>query len=126
MKKLAVSLTILLLIFGASVIAIAEEETKVPFSAVKSSCYDQIDMSEAEFSLLDIGKNCVKESWLEENLSETEESQEKTDNNTEKESTNGVQELKKNVKQVFHDSMGETVNWGDKPKTLKEINLVDP
>ncbi|MBS3792671.1 hypothetical protein KGY77_08525 [Candidatus Bipolaricaulota bacterium] len=73
MKKIAVTLTVILLIFGASVIA--EEEVKVPFSAVKSSCYGQIDMSKAEFLLSEIGKDCVKDSWLEENLSKREDKQ---------------------------------------------------
>lgn len=68
MKKITVLLAILLLIFSVSVIA--EKEIKVPFSAVKSSCYGQIDMSKAEFLLSDIGEDCVQESWLEANLTE--------------------------------------------------------
>ena len=87
MRKIAVILTILLLTFGASVAA--EKNVKVPFNAVKSSCYGQIDMSKAEFSLLDIGKNCVKESWLEENLTRDKtKSGGETDLNTEEENTN--------------------------------------
>ncbi len=68
MRKIVVSLTILLIIFGASVIG--EEEIKVPFSAVKSSCYGQIDMSKEEFLLSDIGEECVTKSWFDANLEE--------------------------------------------------------
>lgn len=71
MKKVVLSLVISLLIFGG--LAIAAEEVKVPLDAVKSSCYGQIDMTKAEFSLLEIGKKCVKDSWLEENLSQNNE-----------------------------------------------------
>lgn len=38
---------------------------KVPFSAVKSSCYDQLDMTKAEFLPLEIGRECISEKWLE-------------------------------------------------------------
>ncbi|MBS3788976.1 hypothetical protein KGY79_12380 [Candidatus Bipolaricaulota bacterium] len=65
MRKIAVILTILLLTFGGCVIA--NDEVKVPLSAIKSSCYDQIDMSKAEFPLSRVGRECVKERWLEEN-----------------------------------------------------------
>ena len=76
MRKIVVTLIVLLLIFSVSVIA--EEDVKVPFSAVKSSCYGQIDMSKAEFLLSEIGEECVTESWLEENLSQ-EENKSKTE-----------------------------------------------
>jgi len=76
LRKIVVTLIVLLLIFSVSVIA--EEDVKVPFSAVKSSCYGQIDMSKAEFLLSEIGEECVTESWLEENLSQ-EENKSKTE-----------------------------------------------
>lgn len=40
---------------------------KVPFSAVKSNCYDQLDMTKAEFLPSQIGRECISEKWLEEN-----------------------------------------------------------
>ncbi|MBS3788985.1 hypothetical protein KGY79_12425 [Candidatus Bipolaricaulota bacterium] len=40
---------------------------KVPFSAVKSSCYDQVDMTKAEFLPSEIEKECISDEWLEEN-----------------------------------------------------------
>jgi len=70
MRKLALTLTLLVFLSGLIVgSAVAEEEVKVPFDAVKSSCYGQIDMSKAEFPLPEIGKECVEEDWLEANLS---------------------------------------------------------
>lgn len=129
MKKVAALLTVLLLIFGTSVIAIAEEETKVPFSAVKSSCYGQIDMSKSKFLLSEVGKECVDEEWLEENLSETEGTEGDTDteegdvNKEEKESSE-LEELKVNIERILHDEMGKTVNWGDNQKTFKGMDLI--
>jgi len=50
------------------------EYLKVPFSAVKSSCYGQIDMSKAKFPLSEVGEGCVNQYWLKENLpSDSEE-----------------------------------------------------
>lgn len=70
MKKIAVLLTIFVVTCGASVIA--EDEVKVPFSAIKSSCYGEIDMSRAEFPLSEVGEECVSKDWLEENKPEEE------------------------------------------------------
>jgi|GEM_PF-3379532 len=50
--------------------AIGQEEPMVPFSAIKSSCYGEIDMSKAEFALSKVGEECVKENWLEANFSQ--------------------------------------------------------
>lgn len=66
MKKVTIAILILTLAFGSQ--ALASEEIKVPFSAIKSSCYGKIDMSKSEFALSEIGEECVSESWLEENL----------------------------------------------------------
>ncbi|MFB6290496.1 MAG: hypothetical protein ABEJ25_02060 [Candidatus Bipolaricaulia bacterium] len=59
-------MVISLLIFGG--LAIAAEEVDVPLEAVKSSCYGEVDMTKAEFPLSEVGKECVKDDWLEENL----------------------------------------------------------
>lgn len=80
MKKVVLSLVISLLIFGGLAIA---EEVKVPLEAVKSSCYGEIDMTKAEFTLSEVGKECVKDDWLEANLSQG--SQQQQAENTEKE-----------------------------------------
>ncbi|MFP3953127.1 MAG: hypothetical protein ACLFVS_03255 [Candidatus Acetothermia bacterium] len=121
MKKVAFLLSIFVFIFGAFVAA--GEEVKVPFSAVKTSYYEQIDMSKAEFLLSEIGKDCVIESWLEENLSEKESQVEETKaTNKDEEEPSNSSELEKNVKQVFYDVMGKTVNWENKPETIKEFD----
>ncbi|MBS3788522.1 hypothetical protein KGY79_10060 [Candidatus Bipolaricaulota bacterium] len=90
MRKIAVILTILLLAFGASVAA--EKDVKVPFSAIKSSCYDQIDMSKAEFPLSKVGKECVMEDWLEANLSKPSTEDSHTKGKTTKSVTDRLQE----------------------------------
>lgn len=59
----------IMLIFSAPLVA-NTEEVKVPFEAIKSSCYGEIDMTKAEFPLSEVGKECVQEDWLEENLLE--------------------------------------------------------
>ena len=128
MKKIVLSLVILLFIFGG--LAIGAEGVKVPFNAVKSSCYNQIDMSKAEFSLLEIGKKCVKDSWLEENLSQNNEKVEsekpkKTEEQSSNSQTSELEALKQNTRQILNEVMGETVNWGDNQKTLKEIDLIE-
>jgi hypothetical protein len=115
----------LLLIFGGLVVS--AEEVKVPLGAIKSSCYNQIDMSKAEFSLLDIGKMCVKDSWLEENLSEREAEETepaKAESSEETEASSEKQKLSNNVKQIFYDVMGKTVNWEGKPETIREFSLI--
>ena len=50
MKKVALLLVILLLVSGSLVTA--AEEVKVPFDAIKPSCYGEIDMTKAEFLYL--------------------------------------------------------------------------
>lgn len=70
MKKVALLLVTFLLIFGG--LAISAEELKVPFEEIKSSCYGEVDMTKAEFPLSEVGKECVQEDWLEENLPEEE------------------------------------------------------
>lgn len=126
MKKTSVLLVIFLLVFGS--LALATDEVKVPFSAVKSSCYDQIDMSKAEYSLLEIGKKCVKQSWLNSNLSEKTKSKEtegaEKTNTTEGKVGEEREELEKNVKQTFYNIFGETVNWEGKPETIREFELI--
>lgn len=52
-----------------------EEELKVPFSAIRSSCYGEIDMTKADFSLSEVGEKCVKKEWLEKNKPEPTESE---------------------------------------------------
>ena len=56
-------------------VAMSQEEVKVPFSAVKSSCYGEIDMSKAEFALSEVGEKCVKKEWLEKNKPEPKKSE---------------------------------------------------
>ena len=73
MKKVALLLVVFLLIFGS--FAISAEEVKVPFRAIKSICYSEIDMSKAEFALSEVGEKCVKKEWLEENKPEPKESE---------------------------------------------------
>lgn len=70
MKKIALSLVVLLLIFGG--VTITAEKKEVPLEAIKSNCYGEIDMTKSEFPLSEVGEECVQEDWLEENLSEEE------------------------------------------------------
>ncbi len=126
MKKAIVIVLILFLFTGTVTFA---EEVKVPFKAVKSSCYSQIDMSKAEFSLMEIGKKCVKDSWLEENLTKEETQVEETktteaEPTEESETSSEKRELTENVKQLFYEVMGKTVNWEDKPETIREFSLI--
>ncbi|MBS3788753.1 hypothetical protein KGY79_11220 [Candidatus Bipolaricaulota bacterium] len=117
MRKVAITLTIFILLFGLVVVStVAEEEVKVPFEAVKTSCYYYIDLSKAEYFLSEISKNCVKSSWLEANLSE--------EDTQAGEETNENKKINKNVKQLFYDVMGKTVNWKNKPETIKEFDLM--
>lgn len=81
MKKTVLLFVISLAILGG--FATLAEEVEVPFEVVKSSCYDEIDMTKSEFPLSKVGKECVKEDWLEENLSEDEHQTEKTKENQE-------------------------------------------
>jgi len=67
MKKVIITTLLLVLVIG--LLAIGAEEVMVPFSEIKSSCYGEIDMTKAEFPLSDVGKECVSDSWLEDNLS---------------------------------------------------------
>lgn len=68
MKKVALSLVAFLLILGG--LAISAEEVEVPFEAIKSSCYGEIDMTKAEFPLSEVSEECVQEEWLEANFSQ--------------------------------------------------------
>ena len=68
MEKAASLLVVFLLISGG--IALSAEEVKVPFSSIKPSCYGKIDISSTEFPLSEVGKDCVVEEWLGENLNE--------------------------------------------------------
>ena len=80
---------VLLLVLGVAPGAIGREEVKVPFSAIKPSCYGEIDISKVEFALSEVGRKCVTESWLEENLTEDVTKQPK-DKKTSKETKNRI------------------------------------
>jgi len=73
-RKKGLVVLVLALVLAFAQCAIGQEEVTVPFSAIKSSCYGEIDMSKAEFALSEVGEECVSEDWLEDNL--TEEGQE--------------------------------------------------
>jgi len=73
MKKVTLLLVISLLVFGG--LAQTAEELRVPLSAVKSSCYGEIDMTKAEFPLSEVGAECVSEDWLEKNQPAPQDSQ---------------------------------------------------
>jgi hypothetical protein len=68
MAKVASLLVVFLLIFGG--LAVSAEDLEVPFGSIKPSCYGKIDVSSTEFPLSEVGKDCVVEEWLEENLNE--------------------------------------------------------
>ncbi len=70
-EALIVFVLVLGLVFAQGVIG-EEEKLKVPFSAIKSGCYGEIDMSKAEFSLSEIGGECINEDWLKEHKSKQE------------------------------------------------------
>src|SRR6056297_3348728 len=66
---------VIILIFGLiTTISIvqASEEVKVPFSAIKSICYMKVDISKSEFSLSEVGRQCVSEDWLYKNAPKQE------------------------------------------------------
>lgn len=62
MKRVISLLVISLLISGG--LAISAEEVMVPLEAVKSTCFDEIDMSKTEFPLTKLNQGCVREDWL--------------------------------------------------------------
>ena len=68
MRKITLILVIIIFLFGGS--ALAEKEVNVPFGAIKPSCYGKLDMTKTEFFLSEVGKECVIEEWLEENIFE--------------------------------------------------------
>lgn len=74
MKRTTLAILILLLAVGT--LASAAEKTKVPFSAIKPSCYGEIDMAKEEFVLSEVGKECVIEEWLDKNAPEEKSSSE--------------------------------------------------
>mgnify|MGYP006280444085 CR=1 FL=1 len=84
MRKYVLATLALILTIGF--FTLGAEEVMVPFRAIKSSCYGKIDMTKAEFPLSEVGKECVQNDWLEENLSEEEaqaqESEEVAEGNT--------------------------------------------
>ena len=70
MRKYVLATLALILTIGF--FTLGAEEVMVPLGAIKSSCYSEIDMTKTEFPLPEIGRECVTESWVEENLSQKE------------------------------------------------------
>lgn len=89
-KATAIWISFLLLGLIFTPTFIQAEEVKVPFGAVKPSCYGKIDMSKAEFSLSEIGKECVTENWLRENKPKEEDPSEETTQTENKDYTTRV------------------------------------
>jgi len=124
MKKIAVILALLLVTFGASVKA--EDEVKVPLSAVKTSCYGQIDISKAEFALSEIGKECVVEQWIKENDPKGDFSkQERKDENGEDE-TVIIKDNKIVYKGNFVLNKGEEKTFENKIITVEGDVVIKP
>lgn len=65
MKKATIAILILTLAIGT--LGLASEKTKVPLSAIEHDCYNEIDISKAEFFLSEVGKECVIDRWLNKN-----------------------------------------------------------
>lgn len=120
MSKRAVVIVFLVFVMAFLQLGIAQKaEVEVPLDEIKPSCYGKIDMSETEFLLSEVGKECVTEEWLKENANDSVEVETKT--------REGQGELPDNTKfRTLDDiwALGSRNSGYSKDKEFFEVNHI--
>lgn len=59
-----ITILVLMIVLITGTLATAADQAKVPLGAIKSDCFEEIDMAKTEFNLSDLRWGCARNEWL--------------------------------------------------------------